>query len=52
MPNKKDRLTIPIVRFGKGYKKKKKHERHPPGGWYMDHPEKKYEKPKPPKMYA
>ena len=48
----KNKLTIPIIQFGKGSKKKKKGERHPPGGWYWIHDEKKYRKPKAPKLYA
>ena len=48
----KNQLTIPIKTFGKGSKKKKKGERHPAGGWYWRKPEKKYQKPKAPKMYA
>ena len=33
----KNKLTIPIATFGKGYKKKPKHERHRPGGYYAPH---------------
>ena len=53
--NKRTELRIPIVKFGKGSKKKRK--RHPAGGYYWgpDHPggtPKQYTPSKPPIVNA